>query len=71
MAGIAQAQSSSTMKDVNSADMKRVHTMRDGTTWDKYISYLKLDGSLNAYLPLDSKRVGQPMDYSVMLWFKP
>ena len=45
MAGMTQAQSSSSMKDVNSADMKRVHTMRDGTTWDKYISYLKLDGT--------------------------
>ena len=24
---------------------ERVYTTRDGTTWDKYISYLKLDGT--------------------------
>ena len=45
VAGMAQAQSSTIMKDGSAAEMKRVHTMRDGTTWDKYISYLKLDGS--------------------------
>jgi len=59
------------MKDGSAAEMKRVHTTRDGTSWDKYISYLKLDGSQSAYLPLDSNRVGQPLEYSVMLWFKP
>jgi hypothetical protein len=45
VAGLAQAQSSTITKDGNAAEMKRVHTTRDGTTWDKSISYLKLDGS--------------------------
>jgi hypothetical protein len=46
--------------------------MYDGVTEDKYISYLKLDGTNGVKLPVpDGTSLDTNQEYTFMLWFKP
>ena len=51
----------------------RLSTIFDGVTPEKYITYLKLDGTQQGVRTniSDLEQLNRPIDYTVMLWFKP
>jgi hypothetical protein len=47
-------------------------TVYDGVTQDKYVSYLKLNGSNGASIPIpDGSSLNTNQEYTFMMWFKP
>jgi hypothetical protein len=59
---------------VSGEQHSRQSTIFDGVTGEKYITYLKLDANQSAGVRTtigDLDTLSRPIDYTVMLWFKP
>ena len=46
-------------------------TLYDGVNKDKYVSYLKLDGTFGATVTISNTSLNANVPYTIMLWIKP